>query len=88
MTFEEHFTILTYPELSIDKQVSMQIALAKEYARGYYDAALSAKELKEEVTFLLELDLKELEIYEKYEYCILYKDTIENIEYIPIHKLY
>ncbi len=80
--------VLNYRSHSIDTQVRMQINLARAYARDFYDAALTARELREEVVCLLEYDLKELELYEKYEYCTLYKDTIENIKYISIDKLY
>lgn len=82
------WTVHDYPNLDIDTQVGLQIALAKRYARDYLDAALSEAELKEEVAFALFQDLKRHENDEKYEYCMLYRDTIENIEYIPIYKLF
>lgn len=88
MSPDNHIDIINYAMLDIDAQVRMQIALAKHYARDFYDVALTTQELREEVIWILEHDLKELEIYEKYEYCMLYKDTIENIKYIPIDKLY
>ena len=82
------WTIHDYPNLDIDTQVTLQIALAKKYARDYLDAALSEIELKEEVAFALFQEMKRHENDEKYEYCMLYKDTIENIKYIPIYKLF
>jgi hypothetical protein len=84
----EHWTLYDYPNLDIDTQVSLQIALAKKYAQDYLDVALSEQELKEEIAFALYQDLKKHEQDEKYEYCILYKDTIENIEHISIYKLF
>ena len=82
------WTIHDYAHLDIDTQVSLQIALAKKYAMDYLDVALSEAELKEEVAYSLYLDLKNHESEEKYELCMLYRDTIENITYIPIYKLF
>ena len=86
MQFER--SILYYPEFDIEQQVKLQIALARRYARDYLDAALSKKELIEEISFALYIDMKKHEAEEKYEYCMLYKDTIENIEFISIEQLY
>ena len=86
MQFER--SILYYPEFDVEQQVKLQIALARRYARDYLDAALSKKELIEEISFALYIDMKKNEAEEKYEYCMLYKDTIENIEFISIEQLY
>jgi len=88
MIFGDHIEVMEYASLPIDKQVKLQIRLARRYARDFLDAGLAEWEIKEEIVFALEYDLKQLELYEKYEYCILYKDTIENIKYIPERKLY
>jgi len=88
MIFADHPDIVNYAKLPIEDQVRLQVRLARKYASDFLDAGLAEWEIKEEIVFALHYDLKQLELYEKYEYCILYKDTIENIKYIPERKLY
>ena len=84
----EHWMIFEYPRLDIETQVRMQIALAKHYAKDYLDMAISSTELKSEISWALHVDMVQHENQEKYEYCILYKDTIDNLEFISIDKLF
>lgn len=77
-----------YPDLDIDTQVRLQIALARHYAKDFLDLSIAADELRVEIIWMIAKDLVQLEAQEKYEYCMLYKDTIENVKFISIEQLY
>ena len=88
MSPNDHISILEYATLDIDIQVRLQMALARRYAEPYYDGVYSERQLKDMIEYDMLNDLYAHEQSEKYEYCMLYKDTIENLEYIPVRKLY
>lgn len=84
----KNFNVLDYAFYDIDSQVKMQMMLAKSFAHEYYDEPWGVSELRAAIKTDLRYELYQLELEEKYELCMLYKDTIENLEFIPIDKLY
>ena len=84
----KNFNVLDYALYDIDSQVKMQMLLAKSFAETYYDEPWGSTELRAAIKIDLKYELYQLELEEKYELCMLYKDTIENLEYIPVNKLY
>lgn len=85
---DEELNIRDYAKYDVEVQVHLQIALVKKYAVSYYDASFGALELKEAIIADMIYDLSQYEKDEKYELCMLFRDAIENIRYIPVHKLY
>lgn len=85
---DEELNIRDYAKYDIETQVHLQIALVKKYTSSYYDASFSSMELKEAIVADMLYDLAEYEKLEKYELCMLFRDAIENIRHIPVHKLY
>lgn len=84
----KHFEVLGYANYDIDSQVKMQMILARSFAEAYLDEPWTTQELRAALKLDMTYELHQLELEEKYELCMLYKDTIENLEYIPVNKLY
>ena len=83
-----HKFVLDYANYELELQIAMQIKLARHYAQDFYDISdLTDELLKKLIVASLQHDLKDYEKNEQYEYCILYKDTIDNIKHISIKHL-
>lgn len=78
-----------YPQLDDEQKKEWHIRLARRYAMDFFDEEYtSAKNFRSKLALSLLKDLKVFEENEQYEYCTLYKETIDNIKYIPISKLF
>ena len=78
-----------YSKQPVELQVKLQIALVRHYSEDWMDMpSFSMAAFRAHIEADMERDLEKHIKDEKYELCSIYKDAIDNLEYISIRHIF